>query len=256
MNTNARCVIQALFAAACLWAAGAATAHAQDAPIRIAGSSFIATSMVAPHMKDIEEVAGARVEIISTDSRAGLHALLRGDADVAMISAPLRAVAAGDDALGAAVSDGRFRAQLLGAGALEIAVNGRLAIPPLDREALMKIFTGEVRRWSELEGPDLPILIIAPPEGEGPRVSLKRYVLRGRPLADRVLVLDKATSIVRAIDSRVNAIGVVDADSLADAQHAAPIDLGRRISQPMFLVSLKETSEPVDRLMARTVDVF
>lgn len=242
-----------------LLAAGVAflgSTAAADEPIRIAGSATAAQTLVAPRLSVIEAIVGGPIALAATNSRDGLQALVDGHADLAVISASWTAVAARDEQLRSALRAASAEQHLIGASEARIVVNPRLTAHTLDQERIASIFRGEITSWAEIGGPDMPILVLAPPAGEGARVTLERHLLDGASMTDNVRVLARSKDVARAVEARINAIGIVDAADLSVGQGARPLTTQAGLGQPVFLVVTGEAKPAVRRLLARSNEVF
>ncbi|GBG97052.1 phosphate ABC transporter substrate-binding protein PstS family protein [Lactococcus termiticola] len=58
-------------------------------------------------------------------------------------------------------------------------VNSKLDIKNLSKQQLVDVFTGKVKNWKEVGGPDLAITVIGRTAGSGTRVNFDKYALNG-----------------------------------------------------------------------------
>lgn len=224
--------------------------------VRITGAFELARNVIAPRIARVREAAGVEIALHGATSREGLRALLAGETDIALISAPLNAVCEGDDELAAAVRASRLRPHLIGASELRVVVNAHLGVVDLDRDALARLFVGEVVNWAELGGPRIGVTILSAANGDGAEVSLRRHVLRGEALGEGARTLERSDFILRAIAGRAGAIGVVDAASLEGARNAVAVHTDIPLAQPAFLVVRPDADEATRRLIARSNAFF
>src|SRR5258707_12563593 len=71
-----------------------ADAFASAEILRVQGSAGFADEGMRPYQSKIEALTGHKLSILATSADRGLLALLQGDADLAMIAAPLEALVA------------------------------------------------------------------------------------------------------------------------------------------------------------------
>jgi phosphate transport system substrate-binding protein len=63
-----------------------------------------------------------------------------------------------------------------------VAVNSQVTgVTNLTSAQITQIYTGKVTNWSQVGGPNLPIVVISRPAGSGTRVTFQQFVLNGTP---------------------------------------------------------------------------
>lgn len=63
-------------------------------------------------------------------------------------------------------------------------VNPANTVDNLSKDDLIKVFTGQVKNWKEVGGPDEPIVIINRPKGSGTRATFQAFALDGNEEAE------------------------------------------------------------------------
>ncbi len=191
---------------ALLAAAGASFAAEPRRPgkIRIEGSDTMlllarpwAESFMASH-------PGVAVEVTGGGSAKGLRALVAGTADIATASRPLtpeeaREMVEHRGSLGYSVLTAR--------DALSVYLHPGNSVQTLTLAQLRGIFTGEIRRWSELGGVDAPIAVINRNPASGTRLFFAEHVLGGASYARRAKVVPTTAAVIAAVAGDPHAIG-------------------------------------------------
>lgn len=90
---------------------------------------------------------------------------------------------------------------------LAIYVNARHPLKEISLTDLERVFTGRVRSWKELGGPDSPIVIYSRESSSGTYELFKEQVLRGKDLATSAQTMPGAGALLRALATDVNGIG-------------------------------------------------
>ena len=62
---------------------------AEAATLKVQGSTTVARNLILPKQAEIEKASGQTLQIVANGSGRGVLALVSGEADMAMISAPL-----------------------------------------------------------------------------------------------------------------------------------------------------------------------
>lgn len=112
-----------------------------EGTITLAGSTSVAPVMevLADKYKELNE--GVTIEIQQTGSGAGIQSTIEGVCDIGMASRELK-----DEE----VSEG-LDSQEIALDGIAVIVNTANAVEDLSMDQLMKIFTGEITSWSELQ---------------------------------------------------------------------------------------------------------
>lgn len=206
--------------------------HRELPVVRYTGSSTI-----AHFIRDAEPAYGKVRFTLNTEpeSAGGELALLSGEADLAGV-----ATQPSPDTLKNGV-----KVTLLGYDAIAVVVHPKNPITGLTRDQLRDIFTGKVRNWKELGGPDLAIR----PYIVGP-ASATRKVFRSAILGEADYggceVVQPDSAMPMKVEAEAGAIGQVSFSFLGncghvkvlavDGQPASASNANYPISRPLYLL--------------------
>ena len=243
----------AVMAALACWVVTARTASAETLVVH--GSTTFTSNLIIPYQADIEALAGHRLEVVPSRSNLGLLALLAGKADLAMISSPLETEV---DLLSKARPDlpwDRLHGFLIHRTRVAFAVNPENRLRSANAAAMRCILSGEIDNWKQLGGPDLPINVVAPPEGGGVVLSIEKEMLGGQRIAPRhPVIVEFGPLVAPAVARDPAALGLAQ---LGEVQrHKLPeLMLNILIEQQLFLVTLGEPTPAMDAVIdaARSV---
>jgi len=209
-----------------------------QAPRRPSGTiEYIGSSTVAGFLRDAEETYAAIEFRIDTapESSGGERAILAGEADLAGLA---RRPAKGTLEQG-------VRATLIGRDAIAVLVGAENPITELSMVQLRGIFSGEVKSWNEVGGPDMAVVpFIVGPE------SATREVFRSLVLGSAVYSgchqIRPDEAIAEAVSSTPGGIGqlsmsLIDSRSGARAiavagETPSVTSLDYPISRPLYLL--------------------
>ncbi len=139
--------------------------------ILMVGSSSMETYALALAEGYMEHNPQVHVWAESLGSSAGIEAALAHTADIGNSSRPLTAE---EQARGAVET-------VVAWEAVAVCVDPSNPVKNLTREQLAGIYTGEIRNWSELGGPDLPVVTVGREAGSGIRSVFEQALgIRGR----------------------------------------------------------------------------
>lgn len=83
---------------------------------------------------------------------------------------------------------------------------------PVDDTALVRVrevFSGGIRNWKELGGPDQPVVLVTREEGSGTREAFQKLVMGEEEIALEALVQDSNGAIRQVVAGDPNAIGYI-----------------------------------------------
>ncbi len=221
-----------------LLALGAAHgAEAQE--IRIAGSTTVASAVLAPYEQAIEKKARTGIVVNAIGSSRGIEALARGDADLAAISAPLADIVRKFNSKNPGSVDGReLVAHEVGAAKVAFVVHPSNPIKELTFEQITDILAGRIRSWDEVGGAKAPIEVITEYRGGGIRAMVEKTIGEWGDVLTEVSPVQTGPQVIFAVSQVPNALGVA-ASSMVDGQ-VFLLRTDETITQPLFLVSKGE----------------
>ncbi len=160
----------------------------------------------------------------SASSGSGIQMLIDGQIDFAQMSRPL--------------TDGdRTKAQAKGIAlqevevaidGLAIAVNPTLNLTGLTLDQLKSIYSQQVSNWSEVGGPNLPIVPISRPKGSGGTVDLfQTVVMGGQPFGANVKFVNTTTDALRQLSITPGGLYYASAPEIVPQCTTKPLPIGR-----------------------------
>jgi phosphate transport system substrate-binding protein len=172
-------------------------------------------------------------------SNTGICWLIDGDLDFAQSSVPLAKSQYADVAAANHLTE-----EAIAYDAVTIVVNRELNIPGLTVEQLRGIYTGKITNWSQVNGPDLPIIPFSLSESSGTFSSFKDLVLQPGDQMKATFV-GTITEGIQRIKSGKSGIYYGSAkEVIVDSCLTQPIPIGRTVN------TFKPYQEPLQPLSA------
>ena len=106
---------------------------------------------------------------------------------------------------------------------IAVIVNNQDAVENLTKDQLAKIYTGEVKSWSEIGGPDASIVVIGREAGSGTRDAFEE-LLEIKDQCAYANELDSTGAVLAKVASTPGAIGYVSLDVLDNTVTAVSLD--------------------------------
>lgn len=96
----------------------------------------------------------------------------------------------------------------------------------LTKDQLKKIFTGEIKNWNEVGGPDEKVLLVTRPDSSGTRALFTKYALDGiTTQGDSYLETDNSGELLETIKSNKGAIGYVALPYILNNSDVTPVSI-------------------------------
>jgi phosphate transport system substrate-binding protein len=172
--------------------------------IIIRGSNTIgeelAPRLIAEYKKD-HPAAGFDLETKGTSY--GMGALMGGFCDISGASRlPLK-----EELEVAQFRNVELNDYVIGAYSVAVVMNAANPVANLTREQVRDIFTGAIRNWKEVGGPDAPIHLYIRDPVSGTYIGFKELAMENKPYASEQNLFTNYAAIVEAVARDVNGIG-------------------------------------------------
>jgi phosphate transport system substrate-binding protein len=172
-----------------------------------------------PLMRELAKAYSERRPHVSFDlsavgSGAGLQALRRGSADVALVSRDLHPEEEFDLQSGERLLAHSEIAQ----DAVTVVVHANSPNRSITLHQLRDVFEGRVTNWQQLGGPDLHIQVISREDGSGTRAVFEELVMRDRRVTPTAVIMPSSEAVRQQATGESGAIaylslGYLDAET-------------------------------------------
>lgn len=159
-----------------------------------------------------------RIQVTGGGSGTGFAALQNKSTDLCNASRKIRAreIEACIKAFGKRPTE--YKVALDG---LSVYVNAENPVSELTLEQLELIFTGKIRNWKEVGGPDAPITLYSRENSSGTYEFFKEHVLKGKDFAASAQTMPGTAAVLQAVAKDKTGIGYGGAAYGAGAKHLA-----------------------------------
>jgi len=164
------------------------------------------------------EHPGIQINVAGGDTGKGFAALQNETTDLCTASRKIKAREIEDCLRAFKKRPREYRVCLDG---LTIFVHAANPVKEVTLGQLAKIFTGAIRNWKEVGGPDLPITIYRREPGSGTSEFLKERVLKHQEFPATARVLSSTSALLEAVARDPQGIGYGGAAYGAGARHLA-----------------------------------
>ena len=148
--------------------------------------------------------SGTKIQVTGGGSGVGIAALQNKTTDLCNSSRKMRAAEIANCVAAFGKRPTEYKVALDG---LSVYVNDGNPLKDITMEQLEQIFTGKVRNWKQLGGPDAPITVYSRENSSGTYEFFKEHVLKGRDFAASAQTMQGTAALLQAVAKDKNAIG-------------------------------------------------
>jgi phosphate transport system substrate-binding protein len=187
---------------------------------------------------------GVVIQVNGGGSGTGIAALINGTVDLAQSSRPMKEKEKQD-------VETRRRTTLnetpVALDALAVFVNQANPVKELSIAQLEQIYSGKVTNWSQVGGPNAPIVLYGRENSSGTYEYFKEHVLDKGDFAPRVQTLQGTAAVINAVARDGNGIGY---GGIAYAKDVRAVGVKKDAASPAVIPSaetVKNGSYPISR---------
>jgi len=218
-----------------------------DEMMMVHGSATLAKLLVFPHKQHLESAAGKQIHVVANGSATGLIDLIKGIADVAMVSAPVSDIRQSLERENpGALGDNQFTEYRVGTTAASFIVHPRNPVQSLSEDQMRDVLTGKITNWKTFGGHDQPIVLLVTKPGDGARSLVEMQLLKGLKLTPSARKIAALPQVVQIISQLPNGIGLSDGSTTSDQVVTVS---GVKIEQALNFVTNGPPTEPVRKLI-------
>lgn len=156
---------------------------------------------------------GVTVEVEFTGSGTGIQAAIDGTADIGNSSRNLK-----DEEIAKGLVE-----NVIAIDGIAVIIDNNNQVVDITAEELAKIYTGEIKNWSELGGADLPIVVVGRESASGTRGAFEE-LLDIEDKCKYAQEIDSTGGVLSTVASTTGAIGYVSLDVIDDTVTVMAID--------------------------------
>jgi len=241
--------MRTLMMAGVLSAAAAASALGEGTKIVMDGSTTvgpIAKAFAEYYMGKHNDV---NITVSESGSGNGAKSIINGTCDIANMSRAMK-----EEELLAAKEKGlNIIEHIVAMDGIAVVVHPDNPIADLSKEQLVQIYSGEIRNWKALGGPDIPIVVISRDTNSGTYESFQQLVTKSERITDRAEYVGSSGAIRQRVMTTPGAIGYVGLAFLegvkplsingVEPTQETVLDRSYVISRPLFMYTNGQPAE-------------
>jgi phosphate transport system substrate-binding protein len=229
------------FVAAAL--AATAIGAAQAETLEVSGATTLQKRVLEPGAGALKAATGVELKIYGPGTGKGMLALIDGKVPVAAAGESL------EDAIGSAKKAAAEMGKTLTVPAnlvyhqvatdnIVFVVHESNSVPSLSKQQVKAIFTGQVTNWKQVKGPDLPIKVFAPAQGQAVRSAVEKSILDGAAFGPGTTDIRTALEQLRVTGTNPGAIAPYSEAVVKESDAKIRIVQGALIARPLGFVTI------------------
>ncbi|MDO5675849.1 MAG: substrate-binding domain-containing protein [bacterium] len=176
--------------------------------LRVSGGAAPSEAVFKRIAQPLAQATGITLKLSSAGPVQAWKDLDAGAVDAAAAGITFQEWAALMESEGYKVEKGNYMAQIIGMDSIKIFTNKDVAIQRLDKEQVKGIFTGEITNWSQVGGPDMPIVVVLGTKIAGTLAEFKKKILGDAEYLKDAIQVETAADIKQKIIATSGAIGI------------------------------------------------
>ncbi len=119
----------------------------------------------------------------------------------------------------------------------------------LSWQQLRDIFTGRIKNWNEVGGPDLRIRVVTSHAGSATRAMVQKLVMKGDTYAANAKTVNSTRRELVEVSKLKGSIGAVSLSFFEQNPGSTKVVESEQISRPLALITVGEPSPDVQALI-------
>jgi phosphate transport system substrate-binding protein len=225
--------------------------------LEVSGATTIQKRVIEPGADPLKSATGVDVKIQGVGTGKGMIALIEGKVPVAAAGESL------EDAVRSAKKAAQEAGKTLAVPAnlvyhkvaednIVFAVHPSNGVASLNKDQLRSILSGRAGNWKQFGGPDLPIKVYAPAQGQAVRAAVEKAILEGTGFSPASTEIRTALEQLKLTAGNPGAIAPYSEAVIKEGSERLKIVPGTVIERPLGFVTVGAPS-PVAKKM---IDYF
>lgn len=221
--------------------------------ITVGGGGAAISGFIEPFVEPFETEFGIKVVTKQSTPAQGLIQLHDGHINVAVSATSLDVMVEGAAMNGITIDPAQFEVRKIGMNKTLVFVNKNNKVKKLSKKQLQGIFTGKIKNWKRVGGPDLPVLVVWGTATPGQNELFVRQILDGIQVTQEHIEATDYKNIRAIVAKTPGAIGIDPQGfaSIATWNPQIPV-----VSAPVIAVTKGAPSAEVDKFLEYVKNYF
>jgi phosphate transport system substrate-binding protein len=229
-------------------------ANANAAEVRIHGATTVTYGLIKPNKEAIEKKAGVTLTILPSSTTRGLTDLAQGRADIAMLAEPLDTAAESvNQKQPGTVKLDQLVGTHVGNAYVQFIVHPSNPVQSLSKAQLAGLFSGQIRNWSEIGGPNLPVMLVGEPTSSPHKLIAEAL---GINYASDLRVVQNTNQTAVIVAQAPNALSYIStAHDLPERNRLKVVDSPVKLPLALYLAYRKDAPAEVRKVIEAAASI-
>jgi phosphate transport system substrate-binding protein len=137
----------------------------------------------------------------------------------------------------------------IGRDRIAVFVHRDNPVGAMTKAQLRDLFTGKVRNWKEVGGPDLPVKVFLSSPGSGTRATFQKLALDGAEYSQQATDFRSSLASVSEVGKDRGGIGIAGPTLLDDVRTPVRIASAPAVERPIALVTVGRPSDAAQKVI-------
>jgi phosphate transport system substrate-binding protein len=175
--------------------------------IRIVGAGAAMATIFSPIKESFESSTGHKLKLTVTSPVKSIIALSKGEADIAAAAVEPREIVAAAAREGVIIDPAALESFIIAQDHTVVFLDKSNTVKNLSKKQLKEIFTGNIKNWKDVGGPDINIIIVWG-NTPGQNSNFASKIMDGKDVAPNVKVATDYLNIREVVAKTPGAIGI------------------------------------------------
>jgi phosphate transport system substrate-binding protein len=202
--------------------AGVGTAYAEE--VKIGGVATAIDALFKKRQAAIEQATGEKLVFVPSNPVQAFKDLDAGAIQGAVSGLPFA------DWLALVEKEGKlvpnkmlYKPVIIGRTVIRVFTNQDVTLPALTPEQLTAVFSGKAANWSDIGGPNLPVVVVAGSELRGIQTFVQKTVMANTPFLASPVEVSTAGELKNKVTSTPGAVALGPQSLVDDTVHAPTV---------------------------------
>ena len=238
-------------AAILLSAAATSLAYAE---VKVHGATTVTYGLMKPQQAQIEKISGTKLSILPSSTSRGLTDLAEGKADIAMLAEPVQTAA---DSLNkkqpGSIKVEELQDNQVGNAFIQFVVHPTNPVKALTKAQLAGLFSGQIKNWSEVGGPNQPVLLVGEPTSSPHKMIADALSITYAPT---LRVVQNTNQVAVIVAQAPSALGYIStAHDIPERDKLQIVTSEVKLPLALYLAYRKNASEEVMKVVKAAASV-
>ena len=225
-----------------------------DAEVKVHGATTVTYGLMKPQQAQIEKISGTKLTILPSSTSRGLTDLAEGKADIAMLAEPMQRRRKASTRSSPARSRLRnSQGSQVGNAFIQFVVHPSNPVKALTKAQLAGLFSGQIKNWSEIGGPNQPVLLVGEPTSSPHKMIAEALAITYAPT---LRVVQNTNQVAVIVAQAPSALGYIStAHDIPERDKLQVVTSEVKLPLALYLAYRKNASEEVMKVVKAAASV-